>query len=303
VVIRHAARRGPSLDSLVFADAQPRRAPRDLRAQLAAHRLAAGRAQELCGALRNRPGGAAMTAPRLTPSAACARDSGSGRRFEAADALESIDGGELAIHAASPGRRRRARDRLPGLRATGGQPEMPARGPRRSGLLASSGCLHRPDVPASGGAFAPVHVPRARGCLRQRPAAGGRGGRQRRDLHRIGGRRLSPRSPAVDVPAQAGDDDNLTLGNDAFHVLRDGGGGQGRLPRTRTAVGVHVAMSTPLSTPTSASSRVSGARRRHELRTARAPRSPPGGDGVYASARARAPAVSRSSASGVGGLR
>src|SRR5439155_11388185 len=74
----------------------------DLRAQLAAHRLAAGRAQELCDRYRAARVEAAMDelhdySERRVRAAIVRLPDG---RFEAADALESIEGAELAIHAA-----------------------------------------------------------------------------------------------------------------------------------------------------------------------------------------------------------
>ena len=190
-------------------------------------------------------------------------------RFEAADALESIDGGELAIHAV--------------VTVTGDGLDIDFAGtaPQHEGNLncplavARSACyfvvrcLTDPDVPASGGAFAPVHVRAPEGCLiNARPPAAVAAGNVETSS-RIVDVIFAAFGRAVEVPAQGqGTMNNLTLGNDAFTYYETVGGGQGACPNADGPSGVHVAMSNTLSTPTEALELAYPVRvERHELRT------------------------------------
>ena len=101
-------------------------------------------------------------------------------------------------------------------------------------------CLTDPDLPASGGAFAPVTVTRAAraaSSTRAPPAAVVGGQRRRR---RAGSSTSSSRrfGQALDVPAQGqGTMNNVTFGNERLHVLRDDRRRPGRVPGRRRAVG------------------------------------------------------------------
>src|SRR3954451_13675667 len=98
-------------------------------------------------------------------------------RFEAADVLEPADGGELEIRAAVTV----SGDELEiDFAGTAGQHEGNLNCPlavARSACYFVVRCLTGPDVPASGGAFAPVSVSAPEGCLvNARPPAAVAGG-------------------------------------------------------------------------------------------------------------------------------
>src|SRR5207244_7524276 len=92
-------------------------------------------------------------------------------------------------------------------------------------------CLTSPDVPASGGAFAPVHVQAPEGCLvNARPPVAVAAGNVETSS-RIVDVVFAAFGHAVDVPAQGqGTMNNLTLGNDYFTYYETVGGGQGACP-------------------------------------------------------------------------
>jgi N-methylhydantoinase B len=107
-----------------------------------------------------------------------------------------------------------------------------------------------PDLPASGGAFAPVSVRAPAGCLvnAQPPAAVAAGNVE--TSSRIVDVVMRAFGDAIDVPAQGqGTMNNVTLGNDGFTYYETIGGGQGACPDADGPSGVHVAMSNTLSTP------------------------------------------------------
>jgi N-methylhydantoinase B len=110
-----------------------------------------------------------------------------------------------------------------------------------------------PDLPASGGAFAPVTVTAPEGCLvNARPPAAVAAGNVETSS-RIVDVVLRAFGQAIDVPAQGqGTMNNVTLGNDRFTYYETIGGGQGACPHTDGPSGVHVAMSNTLSTPVEA---------------------------------------------------
>jgi len=114
-------------------------------------------------------------------------------------------------------------------------------------------CITDPDVPASGGAFVPVHVRAPEGCLvnARAPAAVAAGNVE--TSSRIVDVVFSAFGEALEVPAQGqGTMNNLTLGNDRFTYYETVGGGQGACPDADGPSGVHVAMSNTLSTPAEA---------------------------------------------------
>jgi N-methylhydantoinase B len=110
-----------------------------------------------------------------------------------------------------------------------------------------------PDLPASGGAFAPVSVRAPAGCLvNARPPAAVAAGNVETSS-RIVDVVMRAFGGAVAVPAQGqGTMNNLTLGNDRFTYYETIGGGQGACPDADGPSGVHVAMSNTLSTPAEA---------------------------------------------------
>jgi N-methylhydantoinase B len=110
-------------------------------------------------------------------------------------------------------------------------------------------CLTAPDLPASGGAFAPVTVTAPEGCLvnARSPAA-------------VVAGNTETSSRIVDVVFAAfgryaqgqGTMNNLALGNDRFTYYETIGGGQGACAHADGPSGVHVAMSNTLITPVEA---------------------------------------------------
>jgi N-methylhydantoinase B len=110
-----------------------------------------------------------------------------------------------------------------------------------------------PDLPASGGAFAPVTVTAPEGCLvNARPPAAVAAGNVETSS-RIVDVVMRAFGEAIDVPAQGqGTMNNVTLGNDRFTYYETIGGGQGACPDGGGPSGVHVAMSNTLSTPVEA---------------------------------------------------
>src|SRR5256714_722503 len=110
-----------------------------------------------------------------------------------------------------------------------------------------------PDVPASGGAFAPVHVQAPEGCLvNARPPVAVAAGNVETSS-RIVDVVFAAFGHAVDVPAQGqGTMNHLTLGNDRFTYYETVGGGQGACPDADGPSAVHVAMSNTLNTPVEA---------------------------------------------------
>jgi N-methylhydantoinase B len=259
-----------TLEELVARMRNPDERRGDLRAQLAAHALAARRLDELC---ERRSQARVETASdelyayseRRVRGAIARLPDG---RFEAADVLEGSDGRELEIRAA--------------VTVSGDEVEIDFAGtvPQHDGNLNCPlsvvrsacyfvvRCLTDPDIPASGGAFAPVHIRAPAGCLvnARAPAAVAAGNVE--TSSRIVDVVFAAFGQAVEVPAQGqGTMNNLTLGNDDFTYYETVGGGQGACPGADGPSGVHVAMSNTLSTPTEALELSYPLRvERHELR-------------------------------------
>jgi N-methylhydantoinase B len=107
-----------------------------------------------------------------------------------------------------------------------------------------------PDIPASGGAFAPVTVRAPAGCLvnAQPPHAVVAGNTE--TSSRIVDVVTAAMGGAVDVPANGqGTMNNVTFGTPEFTYYETLGGGQGGSPRGPGPSGVHVAMSNTLNSP------------------------------------------------------
>jgi N-methylhydantoinase B len=247
------------LDDAVFAELvgrmrNPDERRGDLRAQLAAHRLAERRIAELCERRSAERVRAAMG--ELYAYSERAMRAGIARladgRYEARDVLEAIDG-ELVLQAAV---------------TIGGETvdiDFEGSAPQHEGNLncplsvARSACFYvvrvlvDPDLPASGGAFAPVSVRAPAGCLvNARPPAAVAAGNVETSS-RIVDVVMRAFGEAIEVPAQGqGTMNNVTLGNDRFTYYETIGGGQGACPRADGPSGVHVAMSNTLSTPVEA---------------------------------------------------
>jgi len=226
----------------------------DLRAQLAAHRLAEQRVAELCAQRGKDTVTSAMD--ELYAYSERAMRAGIARlpdgRYEASDVLEPMDGA-LELHAAVT---------ISGDAVT---IDFDGTSPQHAGNLncplavARSACFYvvrvlvDPDVPASGGAFAPVTVAAPEGCLvNARPPAAVAAGNVETSS-RIVDVVMRAFGEAIDVPAQGqGTMNNVTLGNERFTYYETIGGGQGACPDADGPSGVHVAMSNTLSTPVEA---------------------------------------------------
>jgi N-methylhydantoinase B len=259
-----------TLEALVSRMRNPEERRGDLRAQLAAHRLAERRLEELCDRYGEARVEAAMGellaySERRVRAAIERLPDG---RYEATDALEPAEGCELALHAT--------------LTITGGGLTIDFAGtaPQHGGNLNCPlsvtrsacyfvvRCVTDPDVPASGGAFAPVSVTAPAGSLvNARPPAAVAAGNVETSS-RIVDVLFAAFGRALDVPAQGqGTMNNLTLGNDRFTYYETVGGGQGACPEADGPSAVHVAMSNTLSTPAEALELSYPLRvERHELR-------------------------------------
>jgi N-methylhydantoinase B len=226
----------------------------DLRAQLAAHHLAERRIEELC-ARRGRERVAAAMEELLAYSErvvrAALRDLPNGR-FEGADALETpqglleiraavtIDGDTIDVDFAGTAPQHAGNLNCP-LAVT------------RSACFYVVRCLTAPDLPASGGAFAPVTVRAPEACLvNARPPAAVAAGNTETSS-RIVDTVFAALAGAVAVPAQGqGTMNNVVFGNDRFTYYETIAGGQGACPDSDGPSAVHVAMSNTLNTPVEA---------------------------------------------------
>ena len=223
----------------------------DLRAQLAANRVAELRVAELCDRRGHDRVVAAMD--ELYAYSERAMRAGISRlpdgRYEATDVLEAVDG-ELELQATVT------------IAGDAVAIDFAGTSPQQEGNLncplsvARSACFYvvrvlvDPDVPASGGAFAPVTVTAPKGCLvNARPPAAVAAGNVETSS-RIVDVVMRAFGEAIDVPAQGqGTMNNVTLGDDRFTYYETIGGGQGACPDADGPSGVHVAMSNTLSTP------------------------------------------------------
>jgi N-methylhydantoinase B len=226
----------------------------DLRAQLAAHRLAEVRVDELVarrGLERVRAGMDELHdySERLVRAAVAELPDG---RYEAVDRLEPVEG-ELELHVA--------------LTIDGDELELDFAGtsPQSSGNLNCPlavtrsasyfvvRCLTDPDVPASGGAFVPVTVRAPAGTVLNAlpPAAVVAGNTE--TSSRIVDLVFAAFGQALDVPARGqGTVNNVTFGNSGFTYYETIGGGQGACLDADGPSAVHVAISNTLNTPVEA---------------------------------------------------
>ena len=114
-------------------------------------------------------------------------------------------------------------------------------------------CLTAPDLPSSGGAFAPVSVDAPEGSLvNARPPAAVAAGNVETS-GRIVDTLFAALGGALPVPAQGqGTMNNLTFGNEHFTYYETIGGGQGACADADGPSAVHVTMSNTLTTPAEA---------------------------------------------------
>jgi N-methylhydantoinase B len=258
------------LDALVAQMRNPDERRGDLRAQLAAHALAARRLDELCERYEQATVEAAMDelheySERLVRAAIARFPDG---RFEATDVLEPPGAGELEIRAAVTVAGNELEIDFAG---TAGQHDGNLNCPlavTRSACYFVVRCLADPDLPASGGAFVPVRVRAPEGSLvnARAPAAVAAGNVE--TSSRIVDVVFAAFGQALPVPAQGqGTMNNLTLGNERFTYYETVGGGQGACPDADGPSAVHVAMSNTLSTPAESLELAYPVRvERHELR-------------------------------------
>ena len=243
-----------ALEQLVGQMRNPDERRGDLRAQLAAHRLAERRVEELCVRKGRARVAAAMDellaySERVVRSAL--RDLPDGR-FEGADALETPDGLlEIRVTATISG------DAVE-LDFAGTAPQHAGNlncpfAVTRSACFYVVRCLTAPDLPASGGAFAPVIVRAPQGCLvNARPPAAVAAGNTETSS-RIVDAVFAAIAGALPVPAQGqGTMNNVVFGNERFTYYETIGGGQGACPDADGPSAVHVAMSNTLNTPVEA---------------------------------------------------
>jgi N-methylhydantoinase B len=227
----------------------------DLRAQEAAHRLAERRLAELVERRGAGQVAAAMDelhaySERVVRAAIARLPDG---RYEAEDALEPADGGDLVVRCAVEIAGDSIRIDFAG---TSPQHDGNLNCPlavTRSACFYVVRCLTEPDLPASGGAFAPVTVTAPEGCLvNARPPAAVVAGNVETSS-RIVDTVFRAFGQAIPVPAQGqGTMNNVALGNRRFTYYETVGGGQGACPDADGPSGVHVAMSNTLATPVEA---------------------------------------------------
>jgi N-methylhydantoinase B len=242
------------IERFVEATRQPEERRGDLRAQLSAHRLADRRLEELCMRRGRDQVVAAMDelhaySERIVRAALAKLPDG---RSEAEDVVEAVDG-DLPIRCTVELAGDEIRIDFTGTaRQYDGNLNCPL-SVTKSACYFVVRCLTEPDLPASGGAFAPVGVTAPEGCLvnAHAPAAVVAGNTE--TSSRIVDVVFSALSEFVPVPAAGqGTMNNLALGNDRFTYYETVGGGQGACRDAEGPSGVHVAMSNTLATPTEA---------------------------------------------------
>ena len=222
----------------------------DLRAQIAAHHLAARRIDEL----RERRGGERVAAAmdelyayseRMVRAAIERLPDG---RWSADDVVEAVEG-ELPIRATVEVDGDEIRIDFAGTAPQhAGNLNCPL-SVTKSACYFVVRCLTEPDLPASGGAFAPVTVTAPPGCLvnAQPPAAVVAGNTE------TSSRITDVVFAAFGARAQGqGTMNNVALGNARFTYYETIGGGQGACAGADGPSGVHVAMSNTLITPVEA---------------------------------------------------
>jgi N-methylhydantoinase B len=238
-----------TLDALVARMRNPEERRGDLRAQLAANRLAARRVAEIVARYGRDRVAAAMDellaySERRVRAALAALPDG---RVDAVDYLETDDG-QLELRAA--------------VTVSGDEIEIDFAGTAqqhdgnlncplavtRSACFFVVRCVTDPDLPASGGAFVPVTVRAPEGSLvNARPPAA------------VAAGNVETSSRIADVLFRAfglaqgqGTMNNVVIGSDRFTYYETIGGGQGACADADGPSGVHVAMSNTLNTPVEA---------------------------------------------------
>jgi N-methylhydantoinase B len=222
----------------------------DLRAQIAAHRLAERRVGELCERRGRAQVAAAMDelyaySERMVRAAIARLPDGV---FSAEDVVEGVER-ELTIKATATVEGDEIRIDFEGTSEQDAYNLNCPLSVTKSACYFVVRCLTEPDLPASGGAFAPVLVTAPAGCLvnARAPAA-------------VVAGNTETSSRIVDVVFRAlagrangqGTMNNVALGNDRFTYYETIGGGQGACEDADGPAAVHVAMSNTLITPVEA---------------------------------------------------
>jgi N-methylhydantoinase B len=227
----------------------------DLRAQLAANRVAAVRLASLVersGVELVRQGMDAVLdyAERRTRASIERIPDGT---YHARDVLEAEGGADVAIEATVTVRGHQVEVDFTGTDPqTDGNLNCPL-SVTKSAVYYVLRVATDPDIPASAGAYRPVAVTAPPGCLvNARPPAAVAGGNVETSS-RIADVVMLALGEALPMPAQGqGTMNNVTLGNDAFTYYETLGGGQGACPDADGPSAVHVAMSNTLNTPVEA---------------------------------------------------
>jgi N-methylhydantoinase B len=222
----------------------------DLRAQISAHRLAERRIDELCERRGRERIAAAMDelyaySARMVRAALARLPDGT---WSAEDIVEAVEG-ELTIRATVEIAGDEIRIDFAGTDAQDSYNLNCPMSVTRSACYFVVRCITEPDLPASGGAFAPVTVTAPEGCLVHavRPAAVVAGNTE------TSSRIVDVLFRALGGHAQGqGTMNNVALGNDHFTYYETTGGGQGACADADGPSGVHVAMSNTLMTPVEA---------------------------------------------------
>ncbi len=222
----------------------------DLRAQVAAHRLAAARVDELCARRGRERVEAAMEemyaySERMVRAAIARLPDGT---HTAEDVVEAVDG-ELIVRATVQVDGEEIRIDFAGTSPQDTHNLNCPLAVTKSACYFVVRCLTEPDLPASGGAFAPVTVTAPEGCLvnARRPAAVVAGNTE------TSSRIVDVVFAALGRYAQGqGTMNNVALGNDRFTYYETIGGGQGACADADGPSAVHVAMSNTLITPVEA---------------------------------------------------
>jgi N-methylhydantoinase B len=245
------------LDLLLANTRTPGEREGDLRAQLAAHRLAERRLREVAerhgaGRVREAFDDLLAYAERRTRAAIAEMPDGTYRAEEALEG-DGVTEEPLWIRVAVTIAGEEMTVDFTGTDPTGpGNCNCPP-AVTRSAVFFVVRCVTDPDIPASAGAFAPVTVVAPEGTLvNATPPAAVAGGNVETSS-RVVDAVFSALGNAIPVPAQGqGTMNNLTIGGPGFTYYETLGGGQGASPDADGPSGVHVAMSNTLNTPVEA---------------------------------------------------
>jgi N-methylhydantoinase B len=254
VIVRPQLLMDDALEWFVAQTRRPEERRGDLRAQLAAHRLAERRLDELCERRGRDDVAAAMDelyaySERMVRAALSQLSDGRG---EAEDVVEAVEG-DLSIRCTVTLAGEEIRFDFTGTApAHDGNLNCPL-SVTKSACYFVVRCLTEPDLPASGGAFAPVTVTAPDGCLVNARAPHAVVAGNTETSSRIVDVAFATLGRFLDVPAQGqGTMNNVALGNEDFTYYETIGGGQGACPGADGPSGVHVAMSNTLITPAEA---------------------------------------------------